>query len=828
MNNNFIEIVKAAQQGDNRAFEALYNMTKDSAYFIALSITKNEHDALDIMQDSYMKAFKNISTLNSPELFDNWLGRIVANTSKNYIKKKKPILFGDIGEGADIEWNDEEFNKDYLPQEAIDAKETGRLLMEIINRLSEDKRLCILMYYYQDMSVKEIAETLELPVSTVKYKLLSARAEIKKGVEELEDKGTKLYGLFPFILFPALFKNIETEFLKIYSSPEYASINLSGSNIGTVVTSQAAGNAAKKGFLATLKGKLVIAAVAVAAVGTGVAIAVNTTGNSGDSKSSGTSGGYADESVKNTDNEPISEDEPVNTVNEGYLSSDGLYRYKIDEGKAIIIAYYEPDTMTDLVVPEEIDGYTVWQINSFAFNGLEHTQSITLPDTITDIGENAFSDGSYIKVDYMDTVHNSMYNIYEYTKDDKLYESEGGGKYKNVNPSLKEVVFQGNNLRIIPISCFKSCQSLEKVTLPEGLKIISWSAFWDCSSLKSIEFPAGIEDIGYLSFYGCSSLTEVSIPKSVTNIGEGAFKNCNSLKKVYIEDGIQLEELFLKDSFIENNPFLEEIHIPKSFRGRFDFITYERMNFDDEELIPDYEKTKKSGILQYFKNITLYGEKGSLTEKISTDFGLNFLEEGASSSIPHDNSVDELDLPGHVIEIDGKKYTLPCDFSEFTKNGWSMTETDFDENTILKGYCSPPDLYEIVKEDDYDYDGKIMVGFTNIKEVYVKVMDSKIGRLYFETNSSVPIKLDDGFLIDSKLNTETVINKYGEPYSSEIVTYDLTDSLGDEVTARGDELVYQERKGDYIKVTDFFIPFEEFVAKGVPGSVTLSYEYSPE
>ena len=96
MNRDFINIIDNAKAGDNKSFEDLYNMTKDSAYFVALSITKNEQDAMDILQDSYIKAFKSLNSLKQPEVFDSWFNRIVANNSKNYITKKKPVLFSDI------------------------------------------------------------------------------------------------------------------------------------------------------------------------------------------------------------------------------------------------------------------------------------------------------------------------------------------------------------------------------------------------------------------------------------------------------------------------------------------------------------------------------------------------------------------------------------------------------------------------------------------------------------------------------------------------------------------------------------------------------------
>ncbi len=107
MNNNFIPIVKSALNGDNFAFEALYNMAKNAAYFVALNITQNEQDAEDILHNSYIKAFQNLATLEKPEIFDHWFNRIVSNNAKDYIKKKNPVLFADISD-FEGEWAEEE------------------------------------------------------------------------------------------------------------------------------------------------------------------------------------------------------------------------------------------------------------------------------------------------------------------------------------------------------------------------------------------------------------------------------------------------------------------------------------------------------------------------------------------------------------------------------------------------------------------------------------------------------------------------------------------------------------------------------------------------
>ena len=306
MNKDFIKIIDGAKSGNNHAFEDLYNMTKDSAYFVAYSITKNEHDAMDILQDSYIKAFNNIDTLKQPEVFDNWLNRIVSNNSKNYIAKKKPMLFGDITDDFVNEADGEVFiDKDSTPHEVVESKETSRLVMEIIDRLPEDKRLIVLMYYYQEMMVKEIAEALELPVTTIKYKLLSARQDMKKDIESLEKKGTKLYSLAPLAIissalavvaascevpvYAGVLSGIMTGIGGAASSVAIGGVATSATVASTVATTSAAAastvattaaaatvasEAVKGGFLATMGGKVAATALVVAVIGGGTTTAV--------------------------------------------------------------------------------------------------------------------------------------------------------------------------------------------------------------------------------------------------------------------------------------------------------------------------------------------------------------------------------------------------------------------------------------------------------------------------------------------------------------------------------------------------------------------------
>lgn len=201
MDNYFSRYVHLALSGDSSAFETLYNLTKDSAFFVTLKITKNEQDAVDILQESYIRAFENLNMLSNPEIFDIWLYRIVADSNKDYINGKNPTAFDDVTEN--YVWNEDD-NYENLPQESVDDKDTKHIVNEIVENLPDEQRLFVLLHYYQEMSVTAIAEALDLPENTVKYKLSVARETIKSKIKQLESDGILLRSItlsaVPFVL----------------------------------------------------------------------------------------------------------------------------------------------------------------------------------------------------------------------------------------------------------------------------------------------------------------------------------------------------------------------------------------------------------------------------------------------------------------------------------------------------------------------------------------------------------------------------------------------------------------------------------------------------
>lgn len=205
------ELIDKAKNGDENAISDLYNRTYNNVYFTVKALIKSEDSILDIVQDSYVKGFKSLSQLQDPDKFRAWIKRIAHNKAVNYLRKAKPIMFSSISTDDDEVVEFEDDRPDNLPEVVLDKKETARLIREILDSLSEEQRLVVGMYYYEQMSVKEIAENLGVSENTVKSRLSYGRKKIEFQVKELEKKGTKLYSLAPLPFLLLLFKNVDAQ-----------------------------------------------------------------------------------------------------------------------------------------------------------------------------------------------------------------------------------------------------------------------------------------------------------------------------------------------------------------------------------------------------------------------------------------------------------------------------------------------------------------------------------------------------------------------------------------------------------------------------------------
>ena len=271
-------LVKEIQNGNQSAFDELYKLTNQRAYYIALEFVKKDEDAQDILQESYIKALSKIKELTKPESFQSWLNQIVANKSKDFLKKKKPMLF-EAEENEVFEVLPDE-DTSFAPEESLDQNELQQTVLEVLDELNEEKRACIMMMYFEELSVSEIAETLEIPEGTVKTRLFSARKDLK---EKFTKRGiTSAYSMAPIgvVLWTMRKTSVKAGAAFVASSGSttvLAGITASGVLTATGVTAATVTGAGIAAKLAALSvAQKVIAGVSVAAVVAGSTAGVAT------------------------------------------------------------------------------------------------------------------------------------------------------------------------------------------------------------------------------------------------------------------------------------------------------------------------------------------------------------------------------------------------------------------------------------------------------------------------------------------------------------------------------------------------------------------------
>lgn len=256
----------------------------------------------------------------------------------------------------------------------------------------------------------------------------------------------------------------------------------------------------------------------------------------------------------------------------------------------------------NVIIPEYVNGYKVIGIGRDAFEDEEDMVSVTLPSSITFIGEDAFKGcigltDMYVKMKTLITSNYSIYrhtNItlhvpigtlelysnaivwqnfkeivekgykgdvftlktqenvdvaYEVVNEDLLtckvgytYVKKNGIRYA-INQSTSGTITIPQTVKDLTVSyiadyAFYGCSNLTSVTLPNTIKSIGEAAFYHCSNLESINVPNGVLSIGERSFCGCSKISSINIPQNITTIPQMAFEGCSLLQSVTIPEGV--------------------------------------------------------------------------------------------------------------------------------------------------------------------------------------------------------------------------------------------------------------------------------------------------
>ncbi|SOC44097.1 RNA polymerase sigma factor [Ureibacillus acetophenoni] len=170
-------LVKRAQLGDKQAFVQLIKGMESSLYKVSKAILLSDSECLDAVQETILIAYTNIHQVRAPKFFKTWITRILINEC-NKIRKVQTKI---------VKMND------YLEPTTNEQPEVFVDLQTAIDSLEPELRTVITLYYYEDLSVKEIGTILEIAVGTVKSRLNRARTKLSSLIEGHKVEGRLLH-----------------------------------------------------------------------------------------------------------------------------------------------------------------------------------------------------------------------------------------------------------------------------------------------------------------------------------------------------------------------------------------------------------------------------------------------------------------------------------------------------------------------------------------------------------------------------------------------------------------------------------------------------------
>ena len=463
-----IQLVNQAEENNQKAIEELYRMTYSVMYSLAMTLCENHSDAEDILQESYIRAFSKLDTLAEKAAFINWLRKIVVNVWRNYHSRKitmPEVNLSDAPEESVLLYEEQD-----SPSELAEKAETDRAIRSIVDGLPENQRVCMLLFYYENMKIEEIADVLEIPVGSVKSRLHYGRKAVEKGL--------KSRGLFSGGLLVAP---------KAAIGAEAADSALLAKILAALQTAANSGSAVSAGGIAF---KLCLGLASLLAIGGLAAIPALTKDNfqpaqpSVTAHSTTATAAATTTSVTGTTASSTTVTTTATTTAATTPKPYTSFEYEDYDGGIMLTSY--TGTEPDVIIPDSIDGKPVTAVGSGAFNKSRILRSVNIPDSVKSIGDNAFR------------------------------ECRG----------LQTVTFS-SGLTSIGSSAFLGCTGISRFEIPGSVQKIGVYSFSYCSRLERVAIGGGTSVIGYAAFLNCPDLSSVSLPASVSSIGVDSFEGAS-------------------------------------------------------------------------------------------------------------------------------------------------------------------------------------------------------------------------------------------------------------------------------------------------------------
>lgn len=178
-------LARLARKGDTRAFAEIVDLYKDKIFHLAYRMLSNRHEAEDVVQDTFLRVYRNLDRYDENQKFSTWIYRIGTNLCIDRLRKRKPNY------SLDAEMNDQEGidgyamipSDDRTPETYLLVSETQQMVHEAIESLPAKYKTVMVLRYLKDMSLQEISDVLDMPVTTIKTRVHRGREFLRKKLE---------------------------------------------------------------------------------------------------------------------------------------------------------------------------------------------------------------------------------------------------------------------------------------------------------------------------------------------------------------------------------------------------------------------------------------------------------------------------------------------------------------------------------------------------------------------------------------------------------------------------------------------------------------------
>lgn len=543
-----IATVTAAQTGDSGALNTLFNAFYNDVYYFALKTVKDDDLACDITQETFVEIINTIGDLHEPAAFVNWMKRITYHQCTRYFKKKKDVLVDEDEEGNTVFDTLAEDKTEFIPDEALDQQDFRDTILAMLDELSEEQRAATMLYYYDELSVKQIAEIQNVSEGTVKSRLNYARKSIKSSVETYEKKnGVKLHcaGVLPLMLWllsqtgketmPAaaaktVAGGVSAATGVAVSAATVAAVSAKpGTFTGTIAAK--AVKAGKKSAAAALSTKLLAGALVISLIATGGLAVLSA---------------MQQDKIQSLSEQIADLQKTVYALQAGSSAHPG--------STAPVDPTQSQDTTTSIT---ETLQYVPENCTYVMEDGTVLNAGEVLPQTPS-LGDELITEDYTYKYGY------SHYESHVLSAHVVQWMNSGlSGWGVRVNDKTKtgysELISQINGAPVVHLGyAFYGCSNMVTAPdIPEGITSMA-ATFLGCSALRTApQIPASVEHL-HSTFYGCAALTEVpQLPVGVKNMIR-TFKNCTSLETPpNIPEGvIDIEGVFEGCQLLKNAPVI--------------------------------------------------------------------------------------------------------------------------------------------------------------------------------------------------------------------------------------------------------------------------------